>query len=93
MSTSASPTTSTPPTRAGCAGVMSATSAKMPTPALLTRTSRPPNRATVASTVTYLVPLFSTAAGVLLLGERMGWNEPLGALLVVLGHEQLLMPQ
>ena len=33
-----------------CAGVMSATLAKMPTPALLTRMSRPPKRATVAAT-------------------------------------------
>lgn len=40
---------------------------------------------TVASTVTYLVPLFSTAAGVLFLGEPVGWNEPLGGLVVILG--------
>ena len=33
-----------------CSGVIAATSAKMPTPALLIRMSRPPKRATVAST-------------------------------------------
>jgi drug/metabolite transporter (DMT)-like permease len=40
---------------------------------------------TVASTVTYLIPLFSTAAGVLFLGERIGWKEPIGGLVVILG--------
>jgi drug/metabolite transporter (DMT)-like permease len=41
--------------------------------------------ATAASTVTYLVPVFATAAGVALLGERLTWNEPVGGLLVLLG--------
>lgn len=41
--------------------------------------------ATTASTVTYLVPVFATAAGVLLLGEPLSWNEPAGGLLVLLG--------
>jgi drug/metabolite transporter (DMT)-like permease len=41
--------------------------------------------ATAASTVTYLVPLFATVAGVALLGERLTWNEPVGGLLVLLG--------
>ncbi|MHB8294001.1 MAG: DMT family transporter [Acidimicrobiales bacterium] len=34
--------------------------------------------ATVASTVTYLIPVFSTLAGVVVLGERLSWNEPVG---------------
>ena len=37
-------------TSAHCSGVIDATSAKMPTPALLIRMSRPPKRATTAST-------------------------------------------
>jgi drug/metabolite transporter (DMT)-like permease len=41
--------------------------------------------ATAASTVTYLVPVFATIAGVALLGERLTWNEPAGGLLVLLG--------
>jgi hypothetical protein len=41
--------------------------------------------ATVASTVTYLVPLFSTVLGMTLLGERLTWNVPLGGLLVLSG--------
>jgi drug/metabolite transporter (DMT)-like permease len=41
--------------------------------------------ATIASTVTYLIPLFATAAGVVLLGEGVAWNEPAGALVVLLG--------
>jgi drug/metabolite transporter (DMT)-like permease len=41
--------------------------------------------ATTASTVTYLVPVFATVAGVLLLGEPLRWNEPAGGLLVLLG--------
>jgi drug/metabolite transporter (DMT)-like permease len=40
---------------------------------------------TVASTVTYLIPLFSTAAGVLFLGEHIGWKEPIGGLVVIVG--------
>src|SRR4029077_18928736 len=41
--------------------------------------------ATIASTVTYLVPLFAAACGVLLLGEGLDWNEPVGAFVVLLG--------
>ncbi len=41
--------------------------------------------ATVASTVTYAIPLFSTLAGVLVLGEPLTWNQPAGALVVILG--------
>ena len=41
--------------------------------------------ATIASTVTYVIPLFATACGVLLLGEGIAWNEPVGALVVLLG--------
>jgi drug/metabolite transporter (DMT)-like permease len=35
--------------------------------------------ATTAATVTYLVPVVSTALGVIVLGETVTWNEPLGA--------------
>jgi len=41
--------------------------------------------ATIASTVTYLIPLFATASGVVLLGEGVAWHEPIGALVVLLG--------
>ena len=41
--------------------------------------------ATTTSTVTYMVLLFSIAVGVLFLGERLTWYQPLGALVVVLG--------
>jgi drug/metabolite transporter (DMT)-like permease len=41
--------------------------------------------AQIASTVTYLVPLFSTVLGVAILGERLSWNQPLGAGVVLLG--------
>jgi drug/metabolite transporter (DMT)-like permease len=41
--------------------------------------------ATNASLVTYIVPIFSTVFGVALLGERLTWNEPVGALMIVLG--------
>ena len=41
--------------------------------------------ATSASTVTYLIPLVGVTLGVLVLGERISWNEPVGALVVVLG--------
>ncbi|HYP73925.1 MAG TPA: DMT family transporter [Microbacterium sp.] len=38
-----------------------------------------------ASTVTYLTPVVGVALGMLLLGERVGWHEPVGALVVFLG--------
>jgi drug/metabolite transporter (DMT)-like permease len=41
--------------------------------------------ATNASTVTYLTPLVGVVLGVVLLGERLTWNQPVGALVVVLG--------
>ena len=41
--------------------------------------------ATVASTVTYLIPLFSTVLGVVVLGEALSWTQPVGAAVVLLG--------
>lgn len=41
--------------------------------------------ATVASTVTYVMPIFSTVAGVAVLGERLTWNEPVGAIVIIVG--------
>lgn len=41
--------------------------------------------ATNASTVTYLTPLVGVVAGVLVLGEHVTWNQPVGALVVVTG--------
>jgi drug/metabolite transporter (DMT)-like permease len=41
--------------------------------------------ATNASTVTYLTPLVGVVLGVVLLGETLSWNQPVGALVVVLG--------
>lgn len=41
--------------------------------------------ATNASTVTYLTPLVGVVLGVALLGETVSWNQPIGALVVVLG--------
>jgi len=40
---------------------------------------------TVASTVTYVVPLFSTVLGVVVLSEPLHWNAPLGGAIVLLG--------
>lgn len=40
---------------------------------------------TVASTVTYVAPLWSTAVGALLLGEPVGWNTLVGGAVVVGG--------
>jgi drug/metabolite transporter (DMT)-like permease len=34
---------------------------------------------------TYLIPVVSTLAGVLLLGEHLTWNQPLGAAIIVAG--------
>lgn len=39
--------------------------------------------ATTFSTVTYVIPVFSTALGVLVLAEPVSWNQPLGAALVL----------
>lgn len=38
-----------------------------------------------ASTVTYLTPVVGVALGVLVLGERVRWNEPVGGLVVLVG--------
>ena len=38
---------------------------------------------TTFSTVTYLIPVVSTALGVLVLSEPLGWNEPAGAAIVL----------
>jgi drug/metabolite transporter (DMT)-like permease len=40
---------------------------------------------TVASTVTYVTPLFSTALGAVFLHEPVGWNTAAGAALIILG--------
>ncbi len=39
----------------------------------------------VAGAVTYLIPLFSTLLGVVVLGERLSWNEPVGAVVLLSG--------
>jgi drug/metabolite transporter (DMT)-like permease len=41
--------------------------------------------ATTASLVTYVVPLFATFFGVVLLNEGLSWNEPVGALVIIAG--------
>jgi drug/metabolite transporter (DMT)-like permease len=41
--------------------------------------------ATAAATVTYVVPVWSTAIGALLLGESVGWHTVAGALLIIGG--------
>ena len=40
---------------------------------------------TATSTVTYVTPVVGVALGIVLLGERLSWNAPVGALLVFLG--------
>jgi drug/metabolite transporter (DMT)-like permease len=40
---------------------------------------------TRASTVTYITPLVGVVLGAIILGERLSWNEPAGALIVFLG--------
>ncbi|OLT29203.1 transporter [Nocardiopsis sp. CNR-923] len=41
--------------------------------------------ATVATTVTYVAPVVAIAAGLVLMGETLTWNQPLGAVVVILG--------
>jgi drug/metabolite transporter (DMT)-like permease len=41
--------------------------------------------ATAASTVTYVVPVFSTLLGALVLGEALHWNQPVGTLVLLVG--------
>ncbi|WP_037918293.1 DMT family transporter [Actinacidiphila yeochonensis] len=40
---------------------------------------------TIGVMVTYLVPIVATTAGVLLLGESLSWNEPVGAVVILAG--------
>ncbi|GAA3728742.1 DMT family transporter [Leifsonia bigeumensis] len=40
---------------------------------------------TNVSTVTYLIPIVAVVLGFLVLGETLSWNEPLGAVLVLVG--------
>jgi drug/metabolite transporter (DMT)-like permease len=40
---------------------------------------------TATSTVTYVTPVIGVLLGVLVLGEKLSWNEPVGALLVIVG--------
>ena len=39
----------------------------------------------VGSMVTYLVPVFSTALGAIVLGEPLRWNQPVGAVVLITG--------
>jgi len=52
---------------------------------------------TRASTVTYITPVVGVALGILVLGERVSWNEPVGAAVVFLGillvQERLRLPR
>lgn len=41
--------------------------------------------ATIASSVTYVTPVFAVVVGIAFLGESLTWNEPLGALLILGG--------
>ncbi|WP_304454244.1 DMT family transporter [Nocardiopsis sp. YSL2] len=41
--------------------------------------------ATVATTVTYVVPLVAVVAGVVLMGETLAWHQPLGAVVIIVG--------
>ena len=41
--------------------------------------------ASVASSVTYLTPIFAVVVGVAFLGESLSWNEPVGALPILIG--------
>ena len=41
--------------------------------------------ATVASSVTYITPLFAIAAGALVLDEPLAWYQPVGGAIVLLG--------
>lgn len=41
--------------------------------------------ATVAASVTYLMPIVSTTLGAFVLGETLGWNEPVGAAVILAG--------
>lgn len=38
---------------------------------------------TTTSTVTYLLPVFATVSGVVILGEALSWNQPVGAVVIL----------
>ena len=40
---------------------------------------------TTSTSVTYLMPIWATLVGFLVLGERLSWNQPVGAAIVLLG--------
>jgi drug/metabolite transporter (DMT)-like permease len=40
---------------------------------------------TTSTSVTYLMPIWATLVGFLALGERLSWNQPVGAAIVLLG--------
>ncbi|SDO57448.1 Permease of the drug/metabolite transporter (DMT) superfamily [Microbacterium sp. ru370.1] len=52
---------------------------------------------TRASTVTYITPVVGVGLGILVLGERISWNEPVGAAVVFLGillvQQRLRLPR
>jgi drug/metabolite transporter (DMT)-like permease len=39
----------------------------------------------ISSSVTYLTPVVAVVVGIIYLGEEISWNEPVGALVVLLG--------
>jgi drug/metabolite transporter (DMT)-like permease len=41
--------------------------------------------ATTSASVTYLIPLFATLLGVLVLSEHLHWYEPVGAVVILVG--------
>jgi drug/metabolite transporter (DMT)-like permease len=41
--------------------------------------------ASAASTVTYLIPVFAVLIGVSVLDEHLAWNQPVGALIILIG--------
>lgn len=45
-----------------------------------------------ASSVTYLMPIVSTALGVLVLSEAIGWHEPIGTVVILLGAYAITAP-
>ncbi|TGB08355.1 DMT family transporter, partial [Streptomyces palmae] len=47
---------------------------------------------TTAMMVTYFIPVIATAAGVAILGERLSWNTPVGALVVLVGAALTQLP-
>jgi drug/metabolite transporter (DMT)-like permease len=41
--------------------------------------------ATIAATVAYVLPVVAVLAGIVVLGERLTWNEPVGTAIIVAG--------